>query len=731
MERGIIERDPRDTIRSIRTAMQGNVIRALVELITNSDDSYARLEGEGKNTSGLIEILYRKEGYCGVFEVRDQAEGMAIEDVRNSFKKYGAVTSGLKAGKKVRGFFGHGAKDALAGMGDGRICTFKDDVFIECRIFIEDGKAMYDISSPTKATPQLRAEHGIRENGTVAYFRGDPKKDCKVPRFETVHEEVTNSFLLRKIMSNAKRKILLKNEEGDQRTLRYKFPPGKELLSDTVTVSYKGYGNFDISITVNRAERELTQSGDDRIGGLLLVDEEDVPVGISLFKYDNEPLASKFFGEVKISRFRELLANEEAVLSESREGLISRHEFCRMLILEIEGKLEGLIKAEKEKRDKDEKVKIDIEEAARYKKAFGLLNEIAEVEASSEIYLGPKPSEQVEEPPDGFCLYPATAQVTVGKRYNLELRVSSKIVHVNSLIKISSTAPQIAVSIRELEILPNPEEKIIRKFITIEGKEANIEGLIRAQFSNKTSSSKIYVLPEKELLLSEGIDFQPGSMTLHPNQPRQAHLLVHVKMIENGSSIQLSSDNNAVQISRTEIVVNEFDAVRHIAKYDLDVWGEGEGQDAIITASVGDHIALLEVRIRSKEADEKKGKKGMFTEPSEDEEISPRYRTSFSKETGKVLIYVNFPSIKHYLGEEGKFRKSLPAQVLIADLVAERCFYEIAKRKVENSGVMISPAGLKDKIENEAIKLSQKYGKRVHEALVDQTLLNETKKHFA
>ena len=40
MEKGVIQSDSRHTTRSIRKAMQGNVIRALVELITNADDSY-------------------------------------------------------------------------------------------------------------------------------------------------------------------------------------------------------------------------------------------------------------------------------------------------------------------------------------------------------------------------------------------------------------------------------------------------------------------------------------------------------------------------------------------------------------------------------------------------------------------------------------------------------------------------------------------------------------------
>ncbi|MGB9845799.1 MAG: ATP-binding protein, partial [Methanothermobacter tenebrarum] len=152
MEEGIIEVDPRHTTRSIRSAIQGNVIRALVELITNSDDSYIRLEEHGSKVDGKIEIFYKKDGYSCIFAVRDFAEGMSLEDIKNNFRKYGPATSGLKEGKRVRGYFGQGAKDALASMIDGKICTFKNDVYVECELFIKDKKPMYRIKEPINAT---------------------------------------------------------------------------------------------------------------------------------------------------------------------------------------------------------------------------------------------------------------------------------------------------------------------------------------------------------------------------------------------------------------------------------------------------------------------------------------------------------------------------------------------------------------------------------------------------
>jgi len=645
MERGIIIADDRHTVRRIKTAMQGNAIRALVELITNADDSYIRLEDEKITHRGVIEILYKKEGHCGQFAVRDHAEGMSIDDIRNSFKRYGAATSGMKKGKRVRGYFGQGAKDALAGMVSGKICSFKDDVFVECRIFIEDEKPIYEIDDPIHATTELRTRHKIDGNGTFACFEADPKKTGIVPRLNTVHEELANNYLLRKIMTNNRRKVFLSDENsGKSRPLRYQMPPGKEILVDDFTVSYDNYGDFPIHISIWRAERELRQTGDDRDGGLLLVDDETTVLGISLFKYDNEPLAAHFFGEVRIGRFRELLEREETVLSEERDGLITRHPFCQKLIPEIEKRIEVKVKEERLRKQKEDQNKLGHEETSRYKKAFSILNEIAEVEAQAVINLGQKPTDQIEEPPNGFCLYPSSAQITVGKRYAFDLRLNTRIIRQGSVIKSSCTHPKLRVLTPEIEILTEDDSGIIHKYITVEGIEPNIEGALRATTGSNSTEAKIYVIPEKELLLTEGMVFQPESITLRPNQTRRIYLLVYIKMIEDGSTIRMSSDNEAVYVSKDEIIVNDADATRHVAKYELDIWGEGVGQDAIITAEYGTYIALLEVRVRSKEEEDKKSRKGMFSEPEFSYDPEPLQRTSYkcSDRQSKYLCKLPF-----------------------------------------------------------------------------------------
>ena len=44
--------------------------------------------------------------------------------------------------------------------------------------------------------------------GTIAYFKAHPQKTGRVPQINTVHEEIANNYLLRKIMTNSQRKVL-------------------------------------------------------------------------------------------------------------------------------------------------------------------------------------------------------------------------------------------------------------------------------------------------------------------------------------------------------------------------------------------------------------------------------------------------------------------------------------------------------------------------------------------
>jgi hypothetical protein len=730
MKTGVIEADSRHVLRRMHKAMQGNAIRALVELITNSDDSYIRLARESRPDSAperIIEVLYCKEGYAGVFAVRDFAEGMSEADVDRSFTKYGAATSGLEEGNSVRGYFGEGAKDSLATMLDGRICTFKDGQFVECRLYVDEKthEPKYAIDDPIPAVARLRSIHGVDGNGTVAHFKADPAAGHTVPRFTTVQEELSNNYQLRKIMMNPDKRVMLIGEDGTERRLHVRRPkPSIEVSADDFEVTYDGL-SFTVHVSIWRADHELRQSGEDRDGGLLLVDDGDAVLGITLFRFETEPLAAQLFGEVRIGGFRQLLEREEAVLSERRDGLEASHPFCKAIIPKIEALLEKQVAQERKRRQQDS-TKVDKKEQERYRKAFSLLNEIAETETQSVTNLGDAPAGEVEPPPNGIALYPFTAQIQAGKRYGFELRIDTEVVKPGSLVSITTSCPGVFLVTKEVRV-EQADKQVVRKYVTLEAQAPHTSGKLEARTGDRIVEAHIEVVPEETLLLEEGMVFEPQTLTVRPNQTRRAVLHAYVKLVPDGSTITLTSDNPAVHVSPSELVVVEAEAKRNVVSFELEIWGEGTGEDAIVQAEHEWSLALLQVSVRSKEPTEPKGRKGMFSEPDYSSSPAPLQRISYSHETGQITIYLNFPTVRQYLGENREYATTLPAQVLVADMVAERCFREIARAKAERSGAAITPEGLRELIERDANELARKYGSKIHQALVDQDLLKVAK----
>jgi len=727
MERFDILADPRLIARFVRAGTQGDAVRALLELITNSDDSYRRLEAQGLAHEGVIEVLYEKDGVRGRFSVRDAGEGMSYDTV-SAFRRYGAATSGFKDGQSVTGFFGTGAKNALASMTDGRICTLKKNSFCELRLFLRDDCLKGELDGPQVATENVRSRHGITGDGTVAHFVADPAKGQKVPRFDTVYENLANHWRLRKIMTNPRRKVwLVDDAERKRRRLGYTMPSGEERLNQHFAVPCENYGEFPIHLSIRRAESELQQEGADRPGGLLIIDDAGVALDMSLFKYDREPLAARLFGEVTFGGFRKLLSSEEPVLDEKREGLNRSHPACKAVIAEIEKRIESLVQ-EESRQQKEARSKIDDEERMRYRDAFRILNEIAEAEAVEVHNLGQEPAAIIEPPPDGFCLYPESAHVTVGKRYAFEVRVDTQRFRPGTLVRIGSSHPKLQIiGNLEFKVSKVANAGILRRFVTVQGTEVGTRAILQAAIGKQTAKATVFVEPEKEedhYLFENGLVFRPESLTVRINRPRRALLRVYVKVIEGGSKIALKSDDDSVQVWPEEVLVNEADARRHVAEYEVEVSGNKPDVTAIVIAECEGRDALLEVNVRMDEEKEKPRGQGMFSsEPYFDEDPEPLERTRYSKETGKITIYANFPSLRFYLGENLRHKKTLAAQVLVADLIAERCFFETARLKKRD--VAISPEALPDRIRNEAQELSRKHGLRVHKALVDPALLQK------
>jgi hypothetical protein len=204
-------------------------------------------------------------------------------------------------------------------------------------------------------------------------------------------------------------------------------------------------------------------------------------------------------------------------------------------------------------------------------------------------------------------------------------------------------------------------------------------------------------------------------------------LRVYTKVIDDGCEISITSDNDNIYISPQKIIVRISDAVKNVAEYEVEIWGDSIGAKAIVIAKAdtGQDNGMEVKIVEGKEAEKSRGS-GIFNEPIfELSEAAPGKRSEYSEEHGRVIIHGNFPGIQRYFGKDCRERKTLAAKILFAEMVAESSFFEIARAKVVKSA-LLDPAGdVKDaKIQAEALLLFGKYWHKLHEYFVGQDLID-------
>ena len=84
--------------------MKGDILRGIVELVTNSDDAYG-----SERDGGEINIHWFDNPEGLIVKVHDLAKGLLWDDLEKNMMQLGEKASGHAEGNEVRG--GRGAKD--------------------------------------------------------------------------------------------------------------------------------------------------------------------------------------------------------------------------------------------------------------------------------------------------------------------------------------------------------------------------------------------------------------------------------------------------------------------------------------------------------------------------------------------------------------------------------------------------------------------------------------------
>jgi len=514
-------KDSRVLIQQAEATIQ-NLPDAVVELITNCDDSYNRLKNtKSKQHCGKIELYINREsgGRCQTFWIRDYAEGMNREKLEKAIT-YGEESSGFVEGKSVRGLLGRGLKESIIGLGEGIILTRKDGVLNVVKIWREGKYAYYDFIEKEGIEQNDQDTNdflGSRESGTFIRIRVKNEK-IKIPEDDKFILQITDHYALRDINSSKNREVILTFEDLRRKLKKsspVRFTPSSGELIVNKTFSLPKYGDL-IQIKIWESSTSLNSQPvryDPFSRAGILIKTEDAILDNQLFKYDGDPAAYYFWGEAYCNgiapKLREAAkqGKESEIIDLTRKGLNWRSDYCETIKKTIEKQLAPLIQKKKKELEKGDKKEVSQSTKNVLKNICKLLDKLARKEFKE--WEGPLQKEFPE-----LTLVPAFTTIEVNKPRPLSIYAPKE------LVKSSGTKTSVKSDNGDIRILfpgskrlglswdinldPHPTNpNVYYKFFKIIGREVGKEAFISCKLGNQRAETIVKVAQQIEEKISK------------------------------------------------------------------------------------------------------------------------------------------------------------------------------------------------------------------------------------
>ncbi|MFH2104545.1 MAG: hypothetical protein ABIJ39_14450 [Chloroflexota bacterium] len=696
--------NPRYKKENMERAMRSEIERGLVELITNSDDSYLDLEEQGIQTSGkiLIEIERKRKPHPTIVIVRDRAMGMSREDLFRKMGTLGGRTSGSEKGKKRRGLHGRGAKD-VAAFGTIHFESVKDNEYNHL-IIPPSLKCRWEGNKPIRATDEIRKRLGIpKGNGTIVTI--EVSNRFNVRQHGKLAEEFPRYYSLRDIFSSPKREVVLVDLSQDRKSkLVYKYPEGKIVYDDEFAIP--NYPGAKAHLLIRKHDTPFTQDRSLYREGIL------VKSGVAIhdciyFGLDSEPLAWHFTGELRCDFIEQLVREYEdreeenpdapehpsenpiRLLDPMRDGLIAEHTFAQQLYKKCSDILRPFIE-ELKKAEAD--TKRDVVDEDLTKKLNNLSKEASKLFEDKLRELGEEDSTvtltdaEIARLGAGLHIIPPGEQnIVVGQSKTFSVMVKHyEAIDPSWMVDITSSNPQ-AIGVRSSPVPFKQyleEGTIGRTTFTLEGVKLGAEEYIevRCGLYSDLLSARVIAPPPPEQI-PDGLTFEKPHYTLQilKEKPLTLRLKSNVNHSDE-TTVELTSDN-------PDIVIRGGGKCRLRKSNSPNVWTgicRVEGRRLKAKGTITAKVQKLDPAQTGIAVENREPKSGINikTRPVEDDFGSVRYKWDKPADPFMLLIGAKHPSIRKYLGmpQEGSGYPGVSDpkyHVVLAEVIAEALAFRI------------------------------------------------------
>lgn len=590
--------------RDRQNALGDNILRYITELVTNSDDSYKRLEDKKIEHDSLIYIKLEKErrneGF--VLSVTDHAEGMSSERLNKVFLDYaGDNADGDESG--ARGIFGQGASDVLQAAAEERktamIETIKDDVASRLKYNIDEDQDgdidVKEIPAQGSQLKQLRNNLNIPGNGTKLSFGIPSRVKFNKKIIENLPESIEKIPSLRYLLNTDNRKVIY-SFDGKEKLLssrKYQFQEENLVSRQTFKMVFedKTY-NCELSLYKNENKKD---DGTD----IIVRDQNYTVFDNTMFDFKNTLAAQNLSGELVIPNLYKLCKEhlnregvKDAIVYDNRTGFDTRNPFYKTLNNVLYPILDEVIK-----KQVDDNKSTNLTNNKRISDALKKLNKYLKNELKDTIN-GPG-SVKKEPPAEGIKFVRGSITVTKDKKYDLKLYINASMVSTEETIDIICDDDNY-VNVSPIKINYSSEEVengLVIKNVTIQGLQITNDSIkVQAKVGTRISNVLVDVIEEDIHYPENGMDFYPANISLVVDKPHTSKLYVDTEIIPVGSRIRITGEE--LEIVNSSITIKQEDLLNeNIACIDVITNGGVIGNSYDVIASAMDKQCVSKITI--------------------------------------------------------------------------------------------------------------------------------------
>jgi hypothetical protein len=693
---GQVERTARAFWQDAWAAMQGSIVRALVEYITNADDAYTRTTAARGRI--LVEVEHKRGDEPWQVRVRDRATGMSLDEMKELIGKQGVRTSGFAEGQSVRGNLGLGSKDPAC-FGKATFESIKDGMYAWFAIDNEGERTSID--KPLKAIKELRDELGIPANGMVVTI--DVTAHISTPRHDTLRQILSNHVLLRDIMQDPDRDVsLLHASRPDAKPVRLHF----ELPKVTTRVSKKGvdlpgYKGATADIFLAESDEPFADEGrrsPTRQAGLLIKGRRAIYES-TLFGFEGNQYGLAFTGWIRCTdidriandydecaekRLPHPVDNPRPIISRQRDGLVEDHPLYMAIRRLAEGELAPLI-AEREKKVKERSRQVENARTTRLlsqlaKEAARFMQEAAEEEeldlfvtgtdrAAPPLAIIPRAIEMAPNSDRTVTVMAAKAGVGDTEDLDVELTFAPP-----GVVRGSAERIRLGPSRRRDDVLTATAK--------LTAGSAVGATMLNALWAARTADCAVEVIEpsaKPDPIPPVGLEFERPTYRLVLNKRKAIRIRAPLSAYADGAVLHVSSSQRGIvvldggQVSlRQRAEVLAMDGTIHV-----EGRVEKESGDLTVT-DPSQRIATTRVEVVRRE------ESGTDFETKLVDEHQGDQRAQWSTDYSQLRIMGEHPAVRPYLGDK---EKNYPGQdtpqfkLLTAELVADAVVRRILLEK--------------------------------------------------